>query len=275
MPHAATKMSHSQSSQAQQPEQQNHPPQHSTTYHMDDTSMMRSSATYPYPYSRTSRRHSNGNTHTHAVDVDSSAPSTRRNTPQSQHATAVVIPNHPNVAFLSKYQFTLPAVISDLALGNYDKAEDGQSATTRGIHTLPASFQPTNLDVVCGRGKGSYNRPGNRRFRAIVQQHTEEYKAARSKLDKTMVLNRIMDRVQAQNSGNTMFLKVGKDGLFTVISDDNAREKVGHAIRESILAAEQSNHSGNHHLKQHQPEWNQKHSDLLAQQKSIFQNLVG
>jgi hypothetical protein len=249
---------------------------------MDDT-RMRPSATqdpYPYPYARTtSRRHTNGNTHSHTVDYDisDSTPSTRNSiTPQSQRA--VVIPNHPNVAFLSKYQFTLPDVITDMAFSNYNKADGHEHATTRGIHTLPASFQPTNLDVVCGRGKGSYNRPGNRRFRAIVQQHTDEYQGARSKMEKTMVLNRIMDRVQAQNQGTTMFLKVGKDGLFTVISDDNAREKVGHAIRESILAVEQNNHSGSHQLKQQQqqqPEWNQKHSDLLAQQKFIFQNLVG
>jgi hypothetical protein len=188
--------------------------------------------------------------HTNTHPIDNTNPS--GNTPQG------VVPI-PNIEFLSKHQVTLPAVISDLAL---DKAE----APTL---TLPVSFEPTNYDVVCGRGKGSYNRPGNRRFRAIVQQYTDEYQSS-SKIDKTMVLNRIMDLVQAQNEGTTRFCKRGKDGLFTVISDDLAREKVGHAIRETIIAAENVAKP----LKE-QPEWNKKHSDLLAQQQSIFQNLVG
>jgi hypothetical protein len=142
-------------------------------------------------------------------------------------------------------------VISDLTLGT------------------AVSFKPTDYDVVCGRGKGSYNRPGNRRFRAIVQRHMHEYQAS-SKVDKTMVINRIMNLVQAQNEGTARFVKRGKDGLFTVISDDLAREKVGHAIRETIMAAENAAKP----LKE-QPEWQEKQSDLLAQQKSIFQNLVG
>jgi hypothetical protein len=170
----------------------------------------------------------------------------------------------PDVVFISKYQVTLPAMISDLASG---KVDADAAPTTPAC--LPVSFKPTNYDVVCGRGKGSYNRPGNRRFRAIVQLHTDEYQAS-GKVDKTMVLNRIMDLVQAQNDGTTRFVKRGKDGLFTVIPDDLAREKVGHAIRETIMAAENAAKP----LKE-QPEWREKHFDLLAQQQSIFQNLVG
>jgi hypothetical protein len=184
--------------------------------------------------------------------VDETIPSST-NTPQ--HCVVPI----PNEVFISKYQVTLPAVISDLASG---KVDDPTPA-------LPVSFEPTNYDVVCGRGKGSYNRPGNRRFRSIVQLHMDEYQAS-SKVDKTMVLNRIMELVQAQNEGTTRFLKRGKDGLFIVISDDLAREKVGHAIRETIMAAENAAKP----LKE-QPEWQEKQSDLLAQQKSIFQNLVG
>jgi hypothetical protein len=195
-------------------------------------------------YASESRIHTN----THPVDNTNSS----SNTPPQ-----CVVPI-PNIEFLSKYQVTLPSV-SDLALGNAD-------APTL---ALPPSIEPTNYDVVCGRGKGSYNRLGNRRFRAIVQQHTDEYLAS-SKLDKTMVLNRIMYLVQAQNEGTTRFVKRGKDGLFTVISDDLAREKVGHAIRETIMATEDAAKP----LKE-QLEWKEKQSDLLAQQQSIFQNLVG
>jgi hypothetical protein len=243
MPYLAKTSQHSQFlRRAQQPEQ-DHPPRASfPTYNIDDT-MMRLPATY----ARTSRIQTN----THPVD--STTPSSYTTPHQC------VVPN-PNADFLSKYQVPLPAVIADMTLG---KADDP-------IHALPTSFKPTIYDVVCGRGKGSYNRPGNRRFRAIVQLHMDEYQAPTSrKLDKTMLLNHIMEQVQAQNEGTTRFLKRGKDGLFTVISDDLAREKVGHAIRETILAAENAAKP----LKE-QPEWKEKHSDLLAQQQAIFQNLV-
>lgn len=232
--------SHSQFSQAQ------HPPRSysSSTHNIADDTMMYSPATYAIQ-----RR-----TETFTNPADSSTPSS--NTPQC------VVPI-PNSAFLSKYQPILPAVISDAA------------SLGEAVHPLyalpPASLKPTDFDVVCGRGKGSYNRLGNRRFRAIVQQHTDEYQApTSSKQDKSIVLNRIMDLVQAQNGGTTKFLKRGKDGLFTVISDDLAREKVGHAIRETITAAENAKKP----LKE-QPEWKEKHFNLLARQQSIFQNLVG
>jgi hypothetical protein len=242
MPYLATTVSHSQfSQQTQQPAQEDQPPRSSSsTYNVDDT-MMCSPATYD----------NNSRIQTNAHTVDNTNPSST-NTPEW------VVPI-PNVVFISKYKVTLPTVISDLALG---KADDPTLA-------LPASYKPSNYDVVCGRGKGSYNRPGNRRFRTIVQLHMGEYQAS-GKVDKTMVLNRIMDLVQAQNEGTARFVKRGNDGLFTVISDDLAREKVGHAIRETIMAAENAAKP----LKE-QPEWKEKHSDLLAQQQSIFQNLVG
>jgi hypothetical protein len=238
MPYLVARVtSHSQYSQevVQPPSQDQHPRSvSSSTYDIDDITLLNESCIQ---------------TTTHPVE----------NTTPSSNTPQYIVPI-PDLAFLSKYQqVTLPAVISDLASGKVDTP----------TLALPVSFEPTNFDVLCGRGKGSYNRPGNRRFRAIVQQHTDEYQAS-SKVDKTMVLNRIMNLVQAQNEGTTRFVKRGKDGLFTVISDDLAREKVGHAIRETIMAAENA-------AKPliEQPEWREKHSDLLAQQQSIFQNLVG
>jgi len=165
---------------------------------------------------------------------------------------------HPNTAFLSKYQVALPSAIAVLAMGRCNSA-------------LSEAYEPSDWDVICGRGKGSYNRPGNRRFREIIHQHTDEYQAARTKLDKTVVLNRIMDCVRSQNNGHANFIKKqGKNGDWFHISDDMAREKVGHAIREALVAAE---HSGNH--EQERAEMEAKHMDLLSLQLSIFDDLVG
>ena len=84
-------------------------------------------------------------------------------------------------------------------------------------------------DVVCGRGKGFYNQPGNRRFRAIVWGHVPAYQTARTKLDKTLVLSQIVEAVQEHGR----FVK-RRNGVWIEIGEEQAREKAGHAIREAM-----------------------------------------
>jgi len=123
-------------------------------------------------------------------------------------------------AFLTKFQITLPSAITSMV--SVDSTP------------LDEDYVPSDYDVVCGRGKGVYNKPGNRRFRAIVRTHVDEYVSMKSKIDKSQLLNRIIDEVRAQNNGTASFVKQGKDGTWFDIGDEQAREKVGHAIREAI-----------------------------------------
>jgi hypothetical protein len=217
------------------------------------------------------------------VQTNTSPAETPRSTTGRTSPSSYFIPS-PNVDFLSKYQVTLPTATTELSLTKADAVATSKSTSCTST-CLPECLKPSDFDVVCGRGKGSYNRPGNKRFRAIVRQHMDEYQSAQTKLDKTLVLNRIMERVRAQNQGTTRFVKKiqGKDkdkdksGLllftFTTLSDDAAREKVGHAIREAIISAENII-SGSQLCREEQHEWIQKQSSLLSQQQSIFQNLV-
>ena len=133
--------------------------------------------------------------------------------------------------FLSKYSFELPLAITALT-------------NTEHMAPLDQSYQPGTHDVVCGRGKGSYNRPGNKRFRSLVATYIPQYKRARSKIDKSMVLNDIIDKVRSftnPDSGSAaQFVKYTKSSGWVLIGDEHAREKVGHAIREAIAAKENS-----------------------------------
>jgi len=126
--------------------------------------------------------------------------------------------------FLSKYQVEVP-----LAFASAFRAEPS---------LLPEHYQPSDYDVVCGRGKGSYNRPGNKRFRAIVRQHIPEYQATKTKFDKSSVLYKIINCVKNQENGNARFVSCRK-GRYYEITDDKAREKVGHCLRETIALLEQ------------------------------------
>lgn len=126
---------------------------------------------------------------------------------------------------LSRYQVKIPGAITDLA-------------TNPEYAPLPDNYQPTDYDIVCGRGKGSYNKPGNRRFRAMVKAHIGDYLLARSRLDKSAVLSTIMDRVRSQNDGQVRFVSLDENGQWMEISDEQAREKVGHTMREALTTME-------------------------------------
>lgn len=174
--------------------------------------------------------------------------------------------NMPNTSFLSKYQVDLPNVINVMS-------------KSRPVD-LPEKYEVGPNDVVCGRGKGSYNRTGNKKFRAMVQEHVEEYVQAKTKLDKSMVLSAIVEKVHEQWNGR--FIKQRK-GVWEEIGDEQAREKAGHAIREAIAAGEKkTTHSPPAKAAAPSPEnvqevpsnFDTKHSDLLSAQFAIFQGLV-
>jgi hypothetical protein len=130
-------------------------------------------------------------------------------------------------SFLSKYSFAVPDVIASLASSNDPTP-------------LDAAYQPGCYDVVCGRGKGSYNRPGNKRFRALVATFIGDYHKSRTKVDKTAVLNGIVETVRSHFNPDTgrpvQFVKYCKSTGWVQIGDDLAREKVGHAMREAVMA---------------------------------------
>lgn len=173
----------------------------------------------------------------------------------------------PDTSFLSKYQVQLPKAIT--AMGSKHSNVN-----------LTENYQVGPNDVVCGRGKGSYMREGNKKFRSLVRDHVEEYVRAKTKLDKSMVLSSIVDKVREQFNGR--FIKKQK-GCWYEIGDELAREKVGHAIREAIAAGEKkpspSSTPAAAAKASHNPEavhsdFQAKHSDLLSRQVSFFQGLV-
>ena len=82
-----------------------------------------------------------------------------------------------------------------------------------------------------GRGKGNQNRPGNARFRLIIDMHMAEYEKA-NKTGKTAIAERVI-RVIQDSSGR--FLKddtASNDGGWEEVVDlAEVRSKVSHAFR--------------------------------------------
>jgi len=160
---------------------------------------------------------------------------------------------------LSKYNFTLPSAID--AMNNNGSVQG----------PLDECFSPGAYDVVCGRGKGSYNRPGNKHFRQLVATYIPSYLSAKSKMNKSVILNSIIDKVHTFINPETgrpaQFVKLSK-GFWTAISDDQAREKVGHAMREAVAGTRTQ--PAKEAVRE---KINAKQLDLLSQQQSLFETL--
>jgi hypothetical protein len=103
-------------------------------------------------------------------------------------------PNPPPSFLPARNQLMIPNAIADLALGKESTL-------------LSGSFAPNDYDIICGRGRGTYNRQGNKRFRVIVHQNLPEYTATKTKLDRSLVLISIIEQVETQNNGNVRLLK--------------------------------------------------------------------
>lgn len=90
---------------------------------------------------------------------------------------------------------------------------------------------PSMLDVICGRGRQALNHPGNKRFRAIVQDHYDSYANAPTKMHKSMVVSHIMKCVRMHGAGDFVRLD-RKTGIYNKLTNRLAREKVGQGLRD-------------------------------------------
>lgn len=101
----------------------------------------------------------------------------------------------------------------------------------RSPRSLPPNFVPSNYDVICAKGKKAFNSIGNRRFRVLIDVHLQSYKDAPTKLEKTAIVNSIVEVVRGVASAG--FIKIDGDEWIEV-GDVAAREKVGQTIRDVL-----------------------------------------
>lgn len=112
---------------------------------------------------------------------------------------------------------------------------DAPSCTAKGT-LLPPNFEPSNYDVICGRGKACANWIGNRRFRVTIAMNKEQYLAAPTKLDKSVVVDQIAKTIKNTSPNGGFVKKDEETGRWYKITDQAARDKVGHAMRDAVAA---------------------------------------
>jgi hypothetical protein len=124
-------------------------------------------------------------------------------------------------------------------------------------------------DILCGRCKMSFNHVGNQHFRATISLNLHQYLDARSRHEKSAIIVSLVRMLR--NESGTRFLKNTKQGLVE-LSEKQAREKVGHALRDMAVAKQQSTMTERTE-KQREEQQSTKLLDEGANHLDIFQSL--
>lgn len=94
---------------------------------------------------------------------------------------------------------------------------------------MPEGYEPSVLDVLCGRGVECFNHSGNVAFRKVIEENLDRYTMSRTKLEKSILVVQIVDIVRnIGGEDSAWFLrKDHKVGKYYEIGDDAARKYSG------------------------------------------------
>lgn len=100
--------------------------------------------------------------------------------------------------------------------------------------SLGMNYELKKWDVLCGRGRGNFEHIGNKRLRVLVSCFLKRYMQAKSRHEKSLVIDLIVEQVldAVASVGGCGFVKRADDGEWFELSRVLAREKVGHQLRD-------------------------------------------
>jgi hypothetical protein len=127
-------------------------------------------------------------------------------------------------------------------------------------YMLPEGYEPTSLDICCGRGKRNWNHLGNVSFRNLIQSCSDAYMMAPTKNDKTAIVFKIVEDMRLE--GCKFLKQQANTGRWLDIGDAQAREKVGHSLRDQVTAFNRQNKKLGENVKLEELEPNRVHIPL-------------
>ena len=99
--------------------------------------------------------------------------------------------------------------------------------------TRSTSVDVQENDILCGRDKISFQHPGNKWFRSLVQSYRERYQTARMRDQKTRISNEIVAIIEKRGG---RFLKFDTElGMYQALDSAGAHDKVSHALRSAKM----------------------------------------
>jgi len=102
------------------------------------------------------------------------------------------------------------------------------------MELFPDGFEPSQYDVLCGRGRTCKLWKGNLEYRKLVTDNLEAYSAAKSRLDKGAILNCIIDQVRQRSPDGGFVKKDPMTGRWYEVGDFLAREKTSQYFRDAL-----------------------------------------
>ena len=102
------------------------------------------------------------------------------------------------------------------------------------------SIQPTDIDILCGRGSTIASHPGNIYYHKIMQSNLQKYLDGPRRIDRTIIVTSLVHQLL---QGGSRFLKKDKTTNQWVELDSlQYHEKVGHALRDLVRKAKRSSY---------------------------------
>lgn len=98
-------------------------------------------------------------------------------------------------------------------------------------HNYQILDKPTPNDVLCGRGKSTFQHEGNQRFRNLIAEHAVTYKMALTKKQKMQVVLLITDIVIARGG---RFLICTSGNSWVDGGRQQGKKKTGHSFRDAL-----------------------------------------
>jgi hypothetical protein len=97
---------------------------------------------------------------------------------------------------------------------------------------LGADFQPSDVSVICGRGKDSRTHTGNHRFRILAGTFVKKYSRAASKTAKMAIVFNIVTLIR--QAGGHFCKYMFEKGAWFEVGDRCARGKVSSLLRDLL-----------------------------------------
>jgi hypothetical protein len=160
------------------------------------------------------RRHSFG-----IEDIDSSVKAYPRNGEDDTILNGTQ-PHRQNVVEKKR------GIFQESASSSKGKISKSYPVLANELMQLPCTFQPGPQDVICGRGKFTSEHEGNLVFREILEASVQEYAAATSKLDKSLIVSAIIRKYEERNP-NGSFVRYSNN-CWNKLGESMTREKCGH-----------------------------------------------
>lgn len=116
-----------------------------------------------------------------------------------------------------------------------DSSSSTSSSDLGNSRFLPEDFEPTEKEVILGRGKQIASHPGNKQYKEIVLSHIKEYSAAQTKALKSSILSHIVNKIRSNSAYQAGFVKQdGTTGRWTIAEDSAARIATAQIFRDAL-----------------------------------------